>query len=186
MEIPDEELVAAYLAGDESSFASLVQRHLKSVYSFAVHSVGDAAEDIAQDTFLKAWKNLRRYDPRSAKFKTWLLRIARNTIIDHLRRKKSFVFSDLGNEHDDTFADRLPDTSPLPDEILAHAQETQTLAETLDTLPPAQREVLLLRYMNQLSFEEIGEVLDEPPSTVRSRHHRGLAELRKRLQQKAG
>jgi len=182
MDKTDEELIADYLAGDESAFATLVQRHLKSVYSFALRSAGREAEDIAQDTFLKAWKNLKRYDPASARFKTWLMRIARNTIIDYLRKSKPLVFSDLGGDRDDDFVPEVPDAEPLPDELAARGEDARTVEEALEKLPPPYREVLLLRYMSQLSFEEIGDVLNESPNTVRSRHRRGLARLREGIE----
>src|ERR1700761_954795 len=95
----DEELIAAYLSGEEAAFGELTQRHLRQVYSFALRLVGDsaAAEDISQETFLKAWKSLQKYDESSSKFKTWLLRIARNTAIDYLRKKKHVPLSYFEN-----------------------------------------------------------------------------------------
>ena len=91
---------APILTGDESAFAELTKRHLSGVYSFVVRYVGNAeeAEDITQDTFLKAWKSLKKYDPSSSKFKTWLFRIARNTSIDFLRKKKHVPFSQFETE----------------------------------------------------------------------------------------
>src|ERR1700674_1494616 len=88
MDKTDEELVAYYLRGDEkAAFSDLVERHLKGVYSFALRFVGskEEAEDIAQETFFKAWKNLKKYQQQTSKFKTWLLHIARNSAIDFLR-----------------------------------------------------------------------------------------------------
>ncbi len=177
----DEELVAGHLTGDENAFALLVQRHLKSVYSFAARSVGDEAEDVVQDTFLKVWKNLKKYDPRNAKFKTWLMHITRNTTIDYLRKKKSFVFSDFENLNDNVHISNVQDPEDLPDEIVARAHDAQNVEAILKKLAFNYREVLLLRYMNHMTFEEISKILDEPVNTVRSRHHRGLAKLRQYL-----
>lgn len=179
MEKSDEALVTEYLSGNEGAFARLLERHLKSVYSLALRSAGDEAEDIAQDAFLKAWKNLERYDPRSAKFKTWLMRIARNTVIDYLRKRKAFVFSDIENDGESAFD--APDPGPLPDELAARAHDARAIEEALEKLPLPYREVLLLRYMEQMTFEEIAAVLEESPNTVRSRHRRGLAKLREEL-----
>ncbi|MHB8660559.1 MAG: RNA polymerase sigma factor [Minisyncoccota bacterium] len=178
MEKTDEALVAEYLAGNEDAFATLVERHVRSVYSFVARSVGSEAEDIVQDTFLKVWKNLKKYEPRSAKFKTWLMRIARNTVIDYLRRKKSFVFSNFENARDDSRILDTPDTEHLPDELVARAHDARDVEMLLEKLSPVYREVLLLRYMSQMSFEEISQVLGESANTVRSRHRRGLAQLR--------
>src|SRR6266576_2291365 len=91
----DEELIADYLRGDEAAFGVSTGRHLSGVYSFALRLVGDsaAAEDIAQETFVKAWRSLKKYDSKTSRFKTWVLRIARNTAIDFLRKKKNIPIS---------------------------------------------------------------------------------------------
>ncbi|MFZ1075088.1 MAG: sigma-70 family RNA polymerase sigma factor [Minisyncoccia bacterium] len=183
MDASDEELIAEYLAGREESFAVLVQRHVKGVYSFIARSVGEEADDIVQETFFRAWKNLKSYDSAEAKFKTWLMRIARNATIDYLRKKKPALFSAFENDEGESFLLDTPDTEPLPDELVARANDAREVQTVLEGLSPAYREVLLLRYMNQLTFEEISAVLGMPANTVRSRHHRGLAQLRKRLQE---
>ena len=181
MEKTDEMLVTEYLSGDERAFAQLIKRHLRGVYSFALRSAGGEADDIVQDIFLKVWKNLKRYEPQSARFKTWLMRIARNTVIDYLRKKKSFTFSDLEDGRDDSRLGNVPDPEPLPDEVFARAHDIREVQSMLEKLPPLYREVLLLHYMNHLSFEEISSILDVPANTVRSRHHRGLLRLRNLL-----
>jgi len=178
----DEELVADYLAGDEEAFAMLLKRNLQSVYSFALRLAGDEADDITQDTFLKAWKSLKSYDPESAKFKTWLMRIARNTTIDHLRKKKSFVFSDFENAQGESFLTNIRDANYLPDELAARAYDAHEVQESLEKLSPAQKETIVLRYMHQMTFEEMSDVLAEPLNTVKSRTRRALLELRKQLE----
>ncbi|MFI5260663.1 MAG: RNA polymerase sigma factor [Candidatus Paceibacteria bacterium] len=183
MEKTDAELIADYLAGDESAFASLLNRHLQSVYSFAFRSARDDAADIAQETFLKAWKHLSAYDPEQAQFKTWLMRIARNTVIDHLRRKKAIVFSSLEDEQGDNLALLIPDAELLPDEVVARVHDSRELNEALEQLSPLQKEVILLHYMDHMTFEEISEVLAESPNTVRSRARRGLLQLKLALEQ---
>ena len=181
MEKSDEELIAEHLSGDEHAFPSLLNRHLKSVYSLTARLVGDEADDIVQETFFRAWKNLKTYNPSEAKFKTWLMRIARNATIDYLRKKKPALFSAFTTEDGESFLADTPDTEPLPDELVARAHDAREVQEVLEQLSPAYREVLLLRYMSQLSFDEISIVLGAPPNTVRSRHHRGLAQLKERL-----
>lgn len=178
MEKTDEALVAEHLAGNEEALTRLLERHMKTVYSFILRSVEDGVEDVVQDTFLKVWKNMRKYEPRRASFKTWLMRIARNTVIDAQRKKKYAVFSDLENEYGDNRILDTPDSGPLPDEILAQVRDAHEVTEVLQKLPPQYREVLLLRYMSQMTFEEVSSVLHEPQNTVRSRHRRGLARLR--------
>jgi RNA polymerase sigma-70 factor (ECF subfamily) len=186
----DEELVAIYLAhGDEAAFAELVKRHLSGVYTFALRLVGSepAAEDISQEVFLKAWKSIKRYDSTVSKFKTWLLRIARNTSIDYLRKRKHIPFSEASRhaEEEDAadalFAERIVDTAPLPDELFAQIENAESVTRAVEQLSPRQREVLTLHYTNHLTFEEIGRLLKEPTNTVKSRHHRALAALRQLL-----
>ncbi|HVZ75873.1 MAG TPA: sigma-70 family RNA polymerase sigma factor [Candidatus Paceibacterota bacterium] len=187
MERSDEELIAAYIAGEESAFAIVVERHLKGVYSFARRFAGreEDTEDIVQDIFLKAWKSIHRYDSEASRFKTWLMRIARNTTIDHLRKKKSLPMSYFDTEDGNVLLENLEDASPLPDEAFMRAQSDEAVRRALEELKPAQREVLLLHYMSGLTFEEIGLALKKPPNTVKSIHRRALVALRSLLHQES-
>ena len=100
MEITNEELVAQYLQGDELAFKEITNRTLGNVYSFALRFTGNEsdAQDIAQETFVKAWRHLASYRPETSKFSTWLMRIAHNTAIDYLRKKKQVPFSSFDVE----------------------------------------------------------------------------------------
>ncbi len=181
----DEELIAAYLTGQEDAFGELTRRHLTGVYSFTLRFVGSVhdAEDIVQDTFLKAWKSLRKYDPRSSKFKTWLFRIARNTAIDFLRKKKHVPFSQFETEGGvNVLTETVASEEELPDTLMMKLEDAKELHTTLEQLPPRAREILLLYYTNELTFEEIGTILGEPTNTVKSRHRRALQALRKILE----
>ncbi|MGH7141677.1 MAG: RNA polymerase sigma factor [Minisyncoccia bacterium] len=180
----DEELVAAYNAGDESVFAVLVERHLPSVYALARKLGADASEadDISQDTFLKVWKNIKKFRPQSAQFKTWLLHIARNTIIDLLRKRKAVSFSSFETEEGgNVLLETLAADEPLPDEQLSTTIDAERLAEAMKHLPLGAQEVLHLHYREALTFEEIGRMLDEPLNTIKSRHRRAVLALRQVL-----
>jgi RNA polymerase sigma-70 factor, ECF subfamily len=177
----DEELIAAYLKGEEAAFGQLTERHLRGVYSFALRLVGEsaAAEDIAQETFLKAWKSLKKYNEASSKFKTWALRIARNTSIDYLRKKKHVPLSYFENEAGgNILAETVADKEELAPELLAKLDDAKELHRMLGELSPKHREILLLYYTNDATFEEIAELLGEPTNTVKSRHRRALTALR--------
>ena len=187
MDRTDEELLAAFVAGEEGAFSILTERYLKTVYSFVVRFVGDSneAEDIVQETFLKAWKSASKYREEASKFKTWVLRVARNTAIDHLRKRKHVPFSQFDTEDGhNVLVETVPDTQSLPDELLATFQDAEMVQEALAQLSPDAREVVLLHYMNGLTFLEIGDMLGEPQNTVKSRHHRAIIHLRKILHQR--
>ncbi len=180
-ELTDEELITDYLAGEEAAFGELTSRHLRGVYTFALRLVGDsaAAEDISQETFLKAWKNLKKYNEKSSKFKTWLLRIARNTSIDYLRKKKHVPLSAFENEAgSNVLAETVADTEELAPQMLERLDDARELHSVLEQLPPKHREILLLYYSNDFTFEDIALLLNEPTNTVKSRHRRALANLR--------
>ena len=179
----DEELIVAYLHGTEEALASLVARHLPAVYSFALRFVGDQsdAEDIAQETFYKGWKNLHRYHQESSSFKTWLMHIARNTAIDHLRKRKQIPFSDFENDEGETPFANLADDAPLPEELARGKDDVREIEKALQTLSSQYREILLLYAGNTFTFQEIGVLIGASTNTVKSRYRRALALLRKAL-----
>jgi len=185
----DEDLITAYLEGEESAFALLVQRHLKSVYSFVFRLVGNGkdAEDIVQETFIKAWKNLKNYSRQSSRFKTWLMHIARNTSIDYLRKKQHIPFSALeGEDETNWLSENVPDETMLPEEVLAHKDDLEDMNRAMLKLSPLYREVLLLYYGNDFSFEEAATISGISVNTLKSRHRRAVAELRKLLMHRNG
>ena len=179
-DMTDAELIAAHLAGDEGAFGFLVGRHLPVVYSFAHRFVGDAhdADDIAQEAFVRAWKHLRRFD-QAKNFRTWLFAIAKNAALDHLRKKRAVPFSGFEDEDGgNALVDGLEDPAPLAPELLDRAGIAATLAAAMEKLPVAQRMVLWLHYNDHLTFREIGDALEAPLHTVKSRHRRGLTALK--------
>src|SRR3989344_9539173 len=182
----DEDLIAAYLQGDEHAFANLVERHLKAVYSFTFRFVGNQsdAEDIVQESFLKVWKNLKKYSSRSASFKTWLMCIVRNTAIDYLRKRKHVPFSEFEDDEGNSLFEDLPDKAPLAEELLAQAEDIEEVERAILQLSPPHPEVLLLYYESDLTFEEVAEVLAASVNTVKSRHRRAIIALRELLHRK--
>ncbi len=180
MEHDDAQLIAAYRSGDDAAFSTLVRRYLPLVYRFAYRLTGTAqdAEDVAQVTFVKAWRNLKRYRT-DASFKAWLFAIARNTAFDVLRKRREITFTGVEDaEGNNPLLDSLADPGPLPDELVARVQDAEVLEGVLRELPLSQRTVLLLRYQEQLPFEEISQVVGQPLNTVKSHHRRALIALR--------
>ncbi len=189
----DEEIIALYQQGATEAFKALVERYTHPLYNFTAR-IGNRnnASDIVQETFIKVWKNLDRFNGRKASFKTWVFTIARNTATDHLRKKRSLLFSDIekqGADSRDSLTDlsleNIPDDQVLPDAALQILEEKTSDKEFLDDLlkniSPAYREILVLHYQEELTFDEISKVLKKPLNTVKSGHRRALMELRKRI-----
>ncbi|MEN9614312.1 MAG: hypothetical protein RLZZ347_619 [Candidatus Parcubacteria bacterium] len=180
----DQELIARFRTGDyPEAFSVILSRHIKPVYNFIYRLTleTESAEDLTQETFVKVWKKIDHYNPKEASFKTWLFRIARNTTIDFLRQKKHIAFSafedaDGANILTDTLADPTPDI----EETLSRTMDAQQIEKLLERISPMDREILLMHYHHNLTFEEIGAVLTTSPNTVKSRHRRALLNLKKK------
>jgi RNA polymerase sigma-70 factor, ECF subfamily len=181
----DEEIVFSYKNGDEGALKILIDRYAFSLYNFVARLANkNEAGDIVQETFIKMWKNMRRFDGEKASFKTWIFTIARNSTTDFLRKKRSLLFSDLdkNNEKDTaSFALNIPTEDLLPDLALQKLQDSQFLNKILEKLRLDYREVLVLHYQEEMTFEEIGKVLGKSLNTVKSQHRRAIIELRKIL-----
>ena len=179
----DEEIILTYKNGDEEAFKKLIKRYTTPLYNFTARLTNrNDAPDIVQEVFIKVWKNIRHFDVKKASFKTWIFTIAKNTTTDFLRKKKSLLFSDMGSEEDiNSFAENIPDDKLLPDTALQKLQDSQFLDKILLKLQPNYREVLILHYQEEMTFEEIGKILDKPLNTVKSQHRRAIIELRKTL-----
>jgi RNA polymerase sigma-70 factor (ECF subfamily) len=181
----DQELVAAVKEGDDDALHTLVQRHLPSVYTFVSRYMGNAeeAQDATQETFLKAWRKIGRFDS-SKSFRTWLFAIAKNTATDLMRKRKSVAFSRFDTDEDNNvLTDTLADPEPLPEELFIQSSDAHEVREALAKLKPRDRGILSMRYEEDLSFEEIARIMKMSPNTVRSLHRRALITLRKMLAQ---
>ncbi|MDB5189967.1 MAG: sigW 1 [Parcubacteria group bacterium] len=183
MPATDEELLQEYLNGDEAAFERLVERHLTPLYAFIYRLCGnpDEAKDLTQETFLKAWKNVRNFDQERS-FKTWLFAIARNTTFDYLRKRKQILFSELDTETE-SFESSLEDTLPLPEELFAQNESQQRVEQALLSLSPDYRSIVLLHDTDSLTFEAIAEIVGKPMNTVKSQYRRALLQMRAFLSQ---
>jgi RNA polymerase sigma-70 factor (ECF subfamily) len=177
----DGDLVRAALAGDKVSFSALVERYVSPIYKFSYRYVrnGPDAEDVAQETFLRVWKNLGRFD-QEKNFKTWIFTIAKNASLDLLKKRKTISFSQIG-EGDDVI-DAVLAPYVAVEETSKDFFDKNVLKRDFDAalarLPERYRDVMVLRYTDNLKFREIAERLHEPVDTIKSRHRRGLALLR--------
>lgn len=179
MDKNDRKIIEEYLSGEEAAFSELVKKYLKSVYNFIFRlaSDRDVTEDLTQETFVKAWRNLNRFD-QSRSFKTWLFTIAKNTTFDYFKKKKEIPFSTFVDEEGESIFNETADESILPSEILERKDIANELEEKLQKISAHYRAILLLRYKEEFSLHEIAEILDEPYNTIKSRHQRGLMKLK--------
>ncbi len=178
----DEDLVAAFQAGDVGAFDDLVRRWDRRIQSAAYRLVGshDEARDVAQEAFLKAYRALGSFK-QEARFSSWLYQIALNLGRDRLRRRR--VRPDVSLELVEESAERpIRDAGPSALEVLETQDLARAVRSAVAALPEEQREVVILKEYQGLTFVEIAEVLEVPLSTVKTRLYRGLGQLRSRLE----
>ena len=182
----DEQLVTAYLEkGDQQAFRTLVERHQERIFGYLLGMVRDrsVANDLFQETFLRvvaAMQRKRGSYTRQGRWLGWVMRIARNAALDHLRSRKKW--QDVEADDDGpSFWDRLPDDAPAADEALHHAALCDRLEGCIQKLTPEQREVLLLRQEAELTFREIAELTDCSINTALGRMRYALINLRKMM-----
>jgi RNA polymerase sigma-70 factor (ECF subfamily) len=175
MEKTDNELVKAYKAGDQSAIEALVTRHLPAVYNFVRRFADEEqAKDIAQETFVKVWKHIKRYDD-TRNFRVWLFTIAKRAAIDFTRKKKHTPFSAF--EEDGEKFD-VEDLSPLPDELFRKDEIAKALGDLIDALPTDRKAIVVLHDAEMLSFADIAVIMNRPMNTVKSQYRRALMSLR--------
>jgi len=180
----DEQLVVSYLGGDEKALEILIKRYLKLIYSFAFRFVSSSqeAEDIAQEVFIKMWRNLKKFD-KNKKFKSWIFSITKNACLDVMKKKKTIPFSEFENEEGkNIFIETLAARGLLPDELYKRADMTNELNLAMARLSPEYRLVEELHCIRQLTFKEISQILNKPLNTLKSQHRRALIQLKKILQ----
>ncbi len=174
--------------GKENDFDFVVKAYIKPIFNFVLRFVGESeADDVTQEVFFKIWKNLEKFEgnasPENKAFKTWVFTIARNTSIDFLRKRRDIKFSALDGEDGD-FESKIEDLEPLPDEVLSRKEIAKELEEAMKKIRPDFREIVILHNMEEMTFEEIGKVLERPMNTVKSQYRRALSAIRKELAQR--
>jgi len=181
---PDEKLIQDYLSGNDASLEILVKRYLPRVYAFSRQYTGstDNASDITQETFVKAWRNLEKFDTKR-KFSAWILTIAKNTAFDWLRRKKETPFSAFENPDGEPtgFLANLIDPLPLPQAIAEKNSNIENVWTVVSKLPRKYSTVIYLRHVEDLSFKDISLKLQKPLNTVKSHYRRALEIVRKQI-----
>ncbi|GAA5416982.1 ECF RNA polymerase sigma factor SigW [Paraliobacillus ryukyuensis] len=170
--------------GEQAAFEDIVTFYQDKVYQICFRLIGNRheAEDLAQETFIRAYVNIHSYDEKR-KFSTWLFRIATNVTIDRIRKKKPDYFLDAeikGTEGLDMYS-QLAKEQPLPEEEVESFELQTYIQQQIMSLPTKYRSVIALRFVEEMSLAEISEILDIPLGTVKTRIHRGREALRKKL-----
>ncbi|MUV38200.1 ECF RNA polymerase sigma factor SigW [Lentibacillus sp. JNUCC-1] len=170
--------------GDQTAFEDVVSYFQHRIYYHCYRMLGNAheAEDIAQETFIRAYVNIHSFDEHR-KFSTWLYRIATNLTIDRLRKRKPDFYLDAeikGAEGLDMYS-QLASDDPLPQKEVENIELQDEIQFAIRELPPHYRSTITLRYLEEFSLNEISEILDVPLGTVKTRIHRGREILREKL-----
>ena len=176
-----DEIIERCLNGDQAAWESIVRMYRRKVFNVAYKFVGrhDQAEDLTQDVFLKLYKSLDTFD-RRANFQTWLISVSRNLCIDHyraVRKERETINRDVDP------ADFAPvSTDPRADVQLEQRDRVRLLRQALDKLAPTLRTAVMLRDIQELTYQEIADKLHLPEGTVKSRINRGRTELARQIQ----
>lgn len=170
--------------GDQDAYENIVNTYKNQIYTLCYRQLGNKsdAEDAAQEAFIKVYIHIHSFN-LNLKFSSWIYRIATNVCIDRLRKKKPDIYLDKeieGSEGVDYYS-QIPSSEKTPeDRVLIHETQDQVQNE-IGKLPEKYRTAIILKYINNLSLQEICEVMDLPLATVKTRIHRGREELKKRL-----
>ena len=171
----EKDLICRAARGDAEAFRQLVEAYQTPAYRLAARMCGpDSAEDVTQEAFLAAWRGLPQFRG-DCRFSTWLYRLVSNAAIDCLRREKKH--RDTGDVDDL----ELPDGGPSPQEQAERSDTRDAVRRALDRLSPEHRQVLLLRFMQELDYGEIARALNVSEGTVKSRINRAKSKLREVL-----
>ena len=179
MEKQEQQWVEAARQGDQSAFEQLVHLYEKRGLALTTRMCKNPAdaEEAAQEAFLSAWQGLPFFRG-DASFSTWLYRLASNACVDLLRREGRRQSAAGPSLNDEEVQLEVPDTAPSPQEQAERSELRQQIEAGLQALTPDHRQVLLLREMHQLSYDEIAQTLDVDVGTVKSRINRGRKQLR--------
>ena len=178
----DAALVSRCLHGDGSAWEALVRSHSRLIYGTCYRFTGDAeqAHDLTQDVFLRVFRSLRTFDAAAGGFRTWLLRLTRNLLIDYYRQNRKHRVLDALEPQETLIVDSSNPAS-RSDYALRSREAGELLHRALARLSAELREAVILRDLQELEYRDIAEVLDVPEGTVKSRINRGRRELAKHL-----
>jgi len=180
----ETKLVERCLSGDDAAWETIVTSYSRRVFNLAYRYTGrrDEAEDLSQEIFIRVYQNLKSYRSEQGGFQNWMLKVARNLIIDHYRQTRRYRDS---RGTDDLEALQLKDEkSPSALRLVEQQEASRFLRDGLEALSPELREAVILRDLEGLAYQEIAQLLGVPEGTVKSRINRGRIELARLLQKR--
>jgi RNA polymerase sigma-70 factor, ECF subfamily len=175
----DSDLIERFKKGDKSAFEVILLRYQDRIYNLCRYMLKNRedAQDAAQDVFLKAYRRLKDFRPESSIY-TWIYRIAITTCLDYRRKSRREVF------WSEPLTEDLPSCDPSPEKLYESGEISDSITSVLQKLPEKLRAAIVLREIEELSYEEIAEVLHTSAGTVKSRISRGRERLRRLLKKK--
>lgn len=178
----DSQLMAAAARGDKDAFSGIVSRHLNAIIQFALRYVGRRAdaEDVAQEAFIRIWKNAASWQPQGYSVRSWMYRITYNLCIDELRKRKATT------SIDDEAALASDDPSDGPDRKLSQAQQQKAVSAALNQLPERQRTAISLCVYHSMSNRDAASVMDISVEALESLLSRGRRTLKKDMLKEKG
>lgn len=178
-DLTDGELITNAVAGRTDGFEELVRRYQRPITSYVFRMLGDydSALDVTQEVFIKVYNSLTKYSPEY-KFSTWLYRIAHNAAVDHMRRNAVTPQSLEAENPDGSFQIQLESTASSPEQDRQRSEWRTEIDTVVKCLPPAYRDLIILRHSRDLSYDEIAEVTGLPLGTVKNRLFRAREMMR--------
>ena len=180
----DLRLIKAAIGGDQFAFRELMKKYRPQIFNLIHRIIRDReqVEDLTQETFVKAFASLRRFNRQYA-FSTWLYKIATNSSIDYIRKRKLQTLSIHKPvvQEDSEYSFELPDSTYEPDRYVIERQKSRIIAEAIDSLPPKYKRVIVLRHTEERDYAEIAKILKIPIGTVKAHIFRARELLNKYL-----
>jgi RNA polymerase sigma-70 factor (ECF subfamily) len=183
----DKKLIERTLSGEKEAFEMIIRKYQRPLFNYIGRMVGEKelALDFTQEVFIKTYSSLHSFKPQF-KFRTWLFKIASNSVIDYWRKKKIEAYSidtPLGRDYD-TIPLQIPDSEPPLAKKFEMAQLREKIEHALEKIPPALRELFVWRHINEFSYDEMAEIKGLPVGTVKNRVFQAKELIRQLLEEK--
>jgi RNA polymerase sigma-70 factor (ECF subfamily) len=183
----DLAMISAAIRGEQAAYGTLMKKYRDSIFNLIFRIIRDReqVEDLTQETFVKAFASLKSFN-REFAFSTWLYKIATNSSIDYIRKKKLHTTSiNKPISHEDSdYTMELPDSTYEPDKFIIQRQKSKIIAEAIEKLPPKYRQVIILRHNEERDYAEIAKILKIPIGTVKAHIFRARELLYKSLRER--